>query len=193
MESIRVAPGLVLGEAQYVTAAAGVAAHAPALAPLTWEAFVRPLGWWLVPDKDGELSKAELTLRENRDRTSKINLWFLPDLRSARPFPHSHPWTFSSQILAGGYSETRYSADGGHVDVTEMEHMQGATSTVDRRLYHEVTALHAAPGGTKTLIVCGPGKRGAWGHLDLGTGRHVSPEADATFPLRLKALNPHRL
>ncbi|WP_172387951.1 hypothetical protein [Streptomyces sp. MNP-20] len=91
MESIRVAPGLVLGEAQYVTAAAGVAAHAPALAPLTWEAFVRPQGWWLVPDKDGELSKAELTLQESRDRTIKINLWFLPDLRSAHPFPHSHP------------------------------------------------------------------------------------------------------
>ncbi|MEV0438414.1 hypothetical protein AB0I84_13950 [Streptomyces spectabilis] len=193
MKSIRVAPGLVLNEAQYVAAAAGLATHAPALAPLAWEAFVRPLGWWLVPDKDGELSKAELTLQEGRDRTVKINLWFLPDLRRARPFPHSHPWTFSSQILAGGYSETRYSVDGGYVDVTEMEHVQGATSAVDRRLYHEVTTLHAPPGSTMTLMACGPGERGAWGYLDLDTGRHVLPEADAAFPARLKELNPHRL
>ncbi len=74
-----------------------------------------------------------------------------------------------------------------------MEHVQGATSTVDRRLYHEVTALLAPPGRTMTLMACGPGERGAWGYLGLGTGRHVSPEADAAFPARLKALNPHQL
>ncbi|MEV0442979.1 hypothetical protein AB0I84_15700 [Streptomyces spectabilis] len=193
MEPIRVAPGLALTETQYVAAATGIAARAPDLAPLAWEAFVRPLGWWLVPDTDGELSKAELILREDRDVTVKINLWFLSDLRSTHPCPHSHPWTFSSQILAGGYSETRYSVDDGQVDVTELQHSQGTVNAVDRRLYHEVTALHAPPGGTMTLMVCGPGERDTWGYLNPDTGRHVPPAADDTFPTRLKALNPHRL
>ncbi|MEV8395936.1 MULTISPECIES: hypothetical protein [unclassified Streptomyces] len=192
MEPIRIAPGLVLTEAQYATAAAGIAAHAPDFAPLTWDTFVRPQGWWLVPDKDGQLSKAELVFREERDRTVKINIWYLPDLRGAGPRPHSHPWDFSSQILTGGYSETRYTVHDGQVDVSELEHTHGTVNTIDRRLYHEVAALHAPAGGTMTLMVCGQGRRSSRGYLDPDTGRHTPPEADPGFPARLKALNPHQ-
>lgn len=193
MKTTTIAPGLVLTEAQYAAAAAGMAAHAT-LGPLTWGQFTAPTGWWLVPDEAGDAYKAELVLREDAEATVKVNLWLLPDRRSGdgRPTPHSHPWGFSSQILTGGYSEIRYTIHDGQVTVADLEHTQGSTNDVSQRLYHEVTALHTPPGGTMTLMVCGPGARGTWGYLDPDTGRHTPPQPDPRFTAHLNALNPHR-
>ncbi|MFF2612389.1 hypothetical protein [Kitasatospora sp. NPDC058046] len=194
MEPIRIAPGLLLSEAQYETAAAAVAAHAPEVGPLAWSTFTDPMRWWLVPDLDGRLSKAELTLREDAERTVKINIWHLPDLRGpdGAPRPHSHPWRFESFILAGGYAEDRYVLDAGRVvEELGVEHRKGGVNGVPRELYHEVTHVEA-PGETMTLMVCGLGVRGSWRHLDPATGRLYRPDADPGFSSRLQALNPHR-
>lgn len=195
MQTTEIAPGLCLTEALYDVAQTGVAAHAPELPPLTWDVFTAAASWWLVPDGSGRLSKAELTLTEDRDRTVKINVWYAPDLRGpdGAPCPHSHPWPFESKILLGGYSEDRYVLDRGQV-LAELgrEHVQGDTNTVGRDLYHEVAALHTAPGATVTLMLCGRGERGAWGHLDPATGTVAPPQRDPHFPAHLRALNPHR-
>lgn len=194
MDPVLIAPGLTLTTALYETAAAGIDAYAAGLAPLTWEQFTAPMSWWLVPDGSGRLSKAELTLAEDRDRTVKLNVWHAPDIRGAEgPLPHSHPWPFESQILTGGYSEDRYLFVGGQVRAeTGREYGPGSTNTVDRYLYYEVTELHSAPGATVTLMLCGHGERGAWGHLDPATGTLSPPQQSGLFPERLRALNPHR-
>ncbi|MFE2046691.1 hypothetical protein ACFXAZ_38430 [Streptomyces sp. NPDC059477] len=193
MDPTRIAPGLTLTEAQYAVAAEAIATHLPDLAPLTWNRFTAASGWWLVPERDGDLAKAELVLQEDHlERTVKINLWFLPDLRDAAPRPHSHPWDFTARILTGGYTETRYEARTDRIDTAEVQHLAGGANPIDRATYHEVTGLHAAPGDTMTLMVCGPGERGTWGYLDPDTGTHSRPEADPTFPERLRRLNPHR-
>ncbi|MCA1217396.1 hypothetical protein [Streptomyces sp. 8L] len=194
MQTIEIAPGLRLTETLYDVAQAGVATHAPDLA-LTWKQFIAPMSWWLVPDGSGQLSKAELTLTEDHGRTVKINVWHAPDIRSAdgRPTPHSHPWPFESRILVGGYTEDRYVLDGGQVCAEKSrEHVQGTANVIGREVYHEVTALHTAPGATVTLMLCGRGERGAWGHLDPATGAVAPPQRDRRFPELLRALNPHR-
>ncbi|MBY8868705.1 hypothetical protein [Streptomyces sennicomposti] len=195
MKTLQIAPGLVVDEAMHAVAAAGLALHAPELGPLSWQRFAAPSGWWLVPDGSGQLSKAELTLTEDRDRTVKINVWYAPDIRGAdgAPCPHSHPWPFESKILLGGYTEDRYILDGSQVRAeTGREHVQGTANLVGRDLYHEVAELHTAPGATMTLMLCGRGERGAWGHLDPATGTVAPPQRDPLFPARLRALNPHR-
>lgn len=59
----------------FETAAAGVLEFAPDVAPLTWETFIDPVGWWKIPDDDCVSYKAELTLRGGQESR-----------------PHSHPW-----------------------------------------------------------------------------------------------------
>lgn len=194
MQRIVVAPGLVLTETMYEAAASGLAAHAPYLSPLPWNRFVSPAGWLLVPDRHGDAYKAEHTLLASRERTAKLNLWFLPDLRSNQaPTPHNHPWeAFESHILLGGYTEDRYTSDGAHVQAERgVAHTINDRNVIPGNVYHEVTGLQE-PGGTMTLMVCGPGERGSWGYLDLSTGHHRSAEPDLHFTTRLKALNPHR-
>lgn len=195
MDPVLIAPGLKLTDALYETVAAGVAAYAGDLAPLTWQQFTTPTAWWLIPDGTGQLSKSELTLTEERERTIKINVWSAPDIRGTdAPLPHSHPWPFEARILLGGYSEDRYVLDGGGRVHAEMgrEHTQGTANVVDRSLFHEVTGLHTAPGATATLMVCGRGERGTWGHLDPATSTIAPPQRDPRFPEHLRALNPHR-
>ncbi|MFJ2778322.1 hypothetical protein [Kitasatospora sp. NPDC087315] len=43
-----------------------------------------------------------------------------------------------------------------------------------------------------TLMLCGRGEHGTWGHLAPATGTLTPPQRDALFPERLWALNPHR-
>ncbi|MFE3381669.1 hypothetical protein [Streptomyces anulatus] len=194
MDSVAITPGLTLTDTLYETAATGALAFTPDLA-LTWEKFIEPTSWWLIPDGTGRLSKAELTLLDTREHTVKINLWYAPDIRDAngRPAPHSHPWPFTSQILTGGYSEDRYTLSSTGIQANlGCEHTQGQVNKVDRDLYHEVTALHAGPGATITLMMCGRGERGSWGHFDPATGTVTPPERDPLFPQRLRTLNPHR-
>ncbi|MEU6355957.1 hypothetical protein ABZ896_42715 [Streptomyces sp. NPDC047072] len=92
MTRTQIVPGLAVDEEMYEAAATALAAHDPALASLTWQQFVQPRRWWLVPDESGTAYKAELVLREAAATTTKINIWLRPDRRSdGRPRPHSHP------------------------------------------------------------------------------------------------------
>lgn len=185
--------GLSLTERQYAIAAEGLATHATALF-LTWEQFTRPAAWWIVPDGRGLPSKAEYVVTESEGLTVKINLWLAPDLRHSTPRPHSHPWDFRSHILAGGYTEDRYTLDEkGTVDAAlGNEHAEGTINRIDREIYHEVTELHTQPGDTMTLMVCGRGVRGRWGYLDPATGRVEPASRDPRFLAHLRALNPHQ-
>ncbi|MFB7630472.1 hypothetical protein ACFC0M_05915 [Streptomyces sp. NPDC056149] len=194
MTTLQVAPELVLDDVMFNAAEAGVAAHLPGLAALTWERFTVPADWTLVPDDRGAGYKAELVLLNTPERTAKINVWFAPDLRGGEdPTPHSHPWDFVAHVLLGGYNEDRYTLDGGSVRAERgVEHVAGGANRVVREVYHEVTEIHA-PGATLSLMVCGRGERGRWGYLDLATGLHQATASDPDFGARLRALNPqHR-
>jgi hypothetical protein len=185
-------PNLTLDTELYEAAAATVAAHAPQYITLTWENYTDPIRWWLVPDDHGDAYKAEFELLKTRDKTLKINIWYLPDLRGGDlDKPHSHPWDFDAHIFGGGYDEDRWTLDNAGVLHAErgIEYRAGDTNTVTRDVYHQVRAVHE-PGRTGTLMVCGPGQRGGWGYLDLATRRHVPVGPDPDFSAKLAALNP---
>ncbi|MER8002966.1 hypothetical protein [Streptomyces sp. NPDC095613] len=193
MKRVTISPGLLVDEALHEAASEGIGLYAPNCAPLTWDRFVAPAGWWLVPDETGDGYKAECVLEDTQDRTIKINLWFLPDLRGGQKAqPHSHPWDFHAHVLLGGYNEDRYVPDGGTVRAERsVEHQAGAVNRVPIDVYHEVTQIHD-PGRTLTLMVCGRGERGRWGYLDINTGTRVPVQPDPKFAARLRALNPHQ-
>lgn len=193
MTQFQIIPGLVVDSEMYEAAESGLALHAPDAPRLTWETFTAVDGWTLVPDDCGQGYKAEFVLRNDAERTLKINSWYLPDLRAGdKPKPHSHPWDFYAFILMGGYTEDRYELDGDTV-VTNLgvTHRSGSVNEVPRTLYHEVTEIHD-PGRTLTLMVCGAGQRGTWGYLDVRTGEHTRTAPDPGFKDRLRALNPHQ-
>lgn len=191
--TIVIVPGLfAVTERMYETAAAGVAEHAPAVAPLARELFASPK-WLMIPDDKGELSKAELTLVRSPELTAKLNVWYRADRRGGeRPLPHNHPWTtFTSAILSDGYREDRYWRDDfGHVHADlGVEHRgPGAANTVDHDLFHEVVEVEP---GTMTLMVCDRGRRGDWGHLDVDTGADILGQPVADFDDMFRALNSH--
>ncbi|MFI6688044.1 hypothetical protein [Streptomyces sp. NPDC050485] len=193
MKPTTVIPGLTITEHLYEAAVAGIAVHVPGHPLLSREQFTTPRAWWLVPDDHGIAYKAELVLRNDPARTIKINLWIRADRRgSEEPQPHNHPWAFTSHILTGGYTEDRYTLVGGQVRTeTGVSRTAGSANAISRTDYHEVTAVHE-PHGTLSLMVCGPGRPGTWGYLDLDTARHVPALADHGFLDRLRALNPHQ-
>lgn len=196
-----VVPGLTLDESLFEVAAAGLAAHAAHLPALSWEGFTDPTSWWLIPEEDGLLSKAELTVVKGAAETVKLNIWFRGDVRDrGRPMPHNHPWdSFTGHVLSGGYSEDRYVRDTGYprgVSFTKgVEHVASSGNVVPKALFHEVREIHE-PGRTLSLMTCSTGRRGDWGYLDIDTGGYVAnsdyqPVAD--FTGLLMALNPqHR-
>jgi hypothetical protein len=195
MNTITVAPGLKLDEDMYELAADAVASRLPNLAPLTFDDFIAPSLWSNIPDETGELSKAEAVLMRSRHLTVKINVWFREDLRGAgAPAPHNHPWeSFTSYVLGGGYDEDRWHVDavGNIVETLGVEHHGPTANLVGHDIYHEVTAVHE-PGRTMSLMVCGSGRRGDWGYLDLATGAHNPLQPIANFAEMFAALNPHR-
>lgn len=65
-----------------------------------------------IPNAQGEPYKTELVLQRSPERTIKVNFWHLPD---DQRLPHNHPWKFVSEILHGGYEETRYWLEGNEV------------------------------------------------------------------------------
>ncbi|GAA1281645.1 hypothetical protein [Saccharothrix xinjiangensis] len=187
-----VVPGLVVDDELYAAAASGIAEHVPQL-HLTWERFTAPRSWWLIPEADGVMSKAELTLAKGADLTVKLNIWYRPDLRG---MPHNHPWRrFVGNVLAGGYTENRWvhDADRGRVvDQLGVEHTTGAGNVVDKAVFHEVCEVHD-PGRTLSLMVCDAGVRGDWGYLDdSGRYLHHSTQPVEGFEQMLADLNPHQ-
>lgn len=189
MERIEIIPGLIVDEEMHQHAVRGLAEHTPA-EKLTWETFADENSWLLVPDPDGAGYKAELVLRRDKDHTVKINLWMSPDLRAgAEPQPHNHPWEFSAYVLMGGYTEQRYRVVDGAVRTETQEHERGGHNHVPLDVYHEVTKIHD-PGKTLTLMVCGQGRKGEWGYLNLTSGKFEKNQPDPTFKERMVALNP---
>ena len=188
-----VLPGLTITDTLREAAVHGVAVHAPDLAHLLPRLLLDPTAWWAVPDERGDAYKHELVVHTTRERTLKLNVWTLPDLRGGQTSrPHSHPWPFVAHILHGGYTEDRYLPDAGTVLAhRRVEHAAGEANDVGLHVYHEVTEIHE-PGATLSLMVCGPGERGRWGYLDTDTGAHRAVERDLAFRARLAALNPHQ-
>ncbi|MEJ8652790.1 hypothetical protein WKI65_33190 [Streptomyces sp. MS1.AVA.3] len=188
-----VVPGLTVTSEMFEAASAGVGNQIEELAPLTWERFIDPSGWTLIPDDRGDAYKAELVLRRTAESTVKINLWRLPDRRGGdQAHPHDHPWAFRSHVLLGGYEEDRYIPQGGQVVPNlGFSHASGTVNELPLAVYHDVTEVHE-PDRTLTLMVCAAGTTGQWGYLDTDTGEHVATSPDPHFINRLRALNPHK-
>lgn len=195
MSTVEVIPGLVLDEEMFEAAAAGVADLAPDLAPLSWETITSASRWLNIPDDCGELSKSEMTLLNTAERTVRLNVWRRADLRGGeKPMPHNHPWqSFTGHVLLGGYAEARYELDpaGGVLAELDVQHASPAANVVGHDTYHEVSAVHA-PGRTVSLMVCGRGRRGDWGYLDVDSGEHKRLQPVKDFAVMFAALNPHR-
>lgn len=199
MPTVEVIPGLVLDDALYEAAAAGIVNCAPEFAPLSFERFTAASSWWMIPDDDCNGYKAVLEFCNDPERTVWLHDWLLPDLRGGEESrPHSHPWQFASTILTGGYTEDRYERTGDlatdEPSVREqlgVEHRAGSVNDVPRSVYHEVTEIHE-PGRTLTLMVCGRGEKAAWGYLDTRSGVHTPTAPDPDFKTKLRHLNPHQ-
>ncbi|MFC3985193.1 hypothetical protein [Streptosporangium jomthongense] len=208
MRTAMIIPSLIVDEELYEAAAAGLAAHAPAQAALTWSAFTDASRWWLVPGPDdGDDGvplgyKAEHVLTQTGDLTIKINLWYRPDLRSRETSkPHTHPWeVMEAHPVLGAYEDEHWhrTASGMLVEQGCVLNAPGSVNRIFARDYHEVTSI-AAPGRTVSVMVCGrwihdETRRGVWGHLDLYTGDHVpvqrDPAEQARFRSRLYRINP---
>lgn len=190
-QAVEVLPNFTLDNSLYEAAAQGLADHTT-LQPLVWDDFTLATNWWLIPDTDGELSKAELTLINTPRITVRMNIWYRSDLRGdGRPMPHNHPWnTFTSHILRGGYDEDRYrrTPSGLHID-KDVTHASPGANTVDHDLFHEVSRIHD-PGKTLTLMICKDGQRGDWCHLDVDTGADIHDQPVTDFSAMLTRLNP---
>jgi hypothetical protein len=139
-----------------------------------------------IPDNNGGSYKTELVL-QRVPFVEKINWWHGPDPRKE---PHSHPWPFRSTILAGGYTETRWTKqEDGTWKVTEYEYNVGDINDIEANVYHNVTSVKP---GTVTHMVCGPlVENGAWGHLDLETMTEVPAKLDPEFRAKMVQINPH--
>jgi len=189
MITAEVEPELIVNDAQFGQLEAALPLYAPDLA-VTWEEFINPKKWMLVPDPECVGYKAEFVLLRADDRTVKLNIWFAPDLRDGEsPKPHSHPCDFSAYVLAGGYSEERYEL--GSADSLRINHQAGEMNHIPLTTYHEVTEVDA-PGETLSLMVCGPGVQGDWGYIDLHTGQKLPQIKDPDFMARAKQLNPRK-
>lgn len=195
MNRITVAPGLVLDEDMYGVAAEALAARLPSLAPLSFDEFVAPSLWENIPDETGEISRAQAVLLRSRQLTVKINIWHREDARGkGAPMPHNHPWdSFTSYVLMGGYDEHRWHVDavGNIAENLDVTHGGPTVNRVDKEDYHEVPRVHV-PGRTMTLMVCGAGRMGDWGYLDLDTGAHNPLQPVENFAELFAAVNPHR-
>jgi hypothetical protein len=198
--NVEILPGLVLSDREFELAAAGVAEHAPMVGPLTRAKWLNPAGWLRIPDQEGEVSKDELILVASEEITVKLNRWWCPDVRGSEvdQAPHNHRWSeFRGHLLYGGYTETRFvrsniDPETGRADVESFEavHDSPDANLVAHEVYHEVTDIHMP--GTLSLMVCGYGRFGDWGHLDTRTGRTRKDQPVAGFNEAFAALNPHK-
>lgn len=168
---------------------------------LTWEHFIQ--GWLLIPDIDCLGYKAERVLLRHDLFTLKVNLWFQPDIRSGQQAkPHSHPWSFNSIILRGGYTELRFGVIKGRPTIGSFSYEAGDRNFISLEDFHEVqevegqlkditkarTLLRRAE--TASIMFCGPGLQGNWGYRDPDTGLFVPNPGDPDFLERLSTLNP---
>lgn len=200
MPTVEVIPHLTVDDTMYDLAMWGIDDHAPDLEPLTWKRFTDPDGWALIPDTDGEVSKAELTLLNGVGRTVKLNVWYRPDVRGGEEekLHHNHRWsTFTGYLLRGGYDELRsrrinIDPETGLADVVVdplVTHNSPDGNVVPHDVFHEVVRIHEP--GTMSLMVCGYGEYGDWCHVDIPTGKLITQQPVAGFNDMYKKLTPH--
>jgi hypothetical protein len=139
-----------------------------------------------IPDGRGGAYKTELVIERGLDRTVKILWWYADDPRME---PHNHPWAFTSEILAGGYTDERYRmASDGTISHETVVVRAGDVNVVPADIYHRVTDVMP---GTVTRMTCGSATSGnAWGYLDIASGE-IATSDDPTFVTNLRAINPH--
>ena len=139
-----------------------------------------------IPDGRGGAYKTELVIERGADRTVKILWWYADDPRTE---PHNHPWPFTSEIMAGGYTDERYRVAGdGTIDHETVVVRAGDVNVVPADIYHRVTDVLP---GTVTRMTCGTAAPGnTWGYLDIVSGE-ISPSHDPMFVANLRAINPH--
>lgn len=208
MHRLNIIPGLTLDEELFDVTREGLTTHAPDQPDLTWETFVDPFRWWLIPgpeDDDAGVPlryKAEFGVTQTPDLTIKVNIWYRPDLRSAETSkPHTHPWEImEAHPVLGGYEDQHWhrTATGLLVQQGSVLNAPGTVNRIFARDYHEVTSI-AAPGRTVSVMVCGrwihnEANQGIWGHLDLHTGYHIPLQHDPVeherFLARKFRINP---
>lgn len=76
---------------------------------------------------------------------------------------HSHPWSGTSLILAGGYREYRLARG----EVREIRYVEGDLVPLNKGLYHRVELLDKS---CWTLLVHGPSSK-TWDFLNVETGK----------------------
>lgn len=143
-----------------------------------------------IPDGKGGAYKTELAIERTPDRTVKILWWHADD---PRPEPHNHPWPFRSEILSGGYSETRYWVESGVVKTEQKTYRKGDFNDMPDHVFHVV---HDVQPKTVTRLTCGKAApNNEWGYIDTTTGQYTSARdpkfADNEFIDKLRAINPH--
>jgi hypothetical protein len=143
-----------------------------------------------IPDGMGGSYKTELVIERSPQKTVKVLWWHADD---PRPEPHNHPWDFESQIIAGGYTDVRYTVKNGNVIREVKEVRSGDINNVPREVFHCVT--NVLP-GTVTVMTCGEATPGnTWGYLDIETGEvtgsNEPPFGDPDFIGKLRSINPH--
>lgn len=144
-----------------------------------------------IPNGKGGAFKTELVLIRSKERTEKILWWHEDD---PRPEPHNHPWDFHSEIISGGYTETRYILlDNATVEAETITYRQGDINELPTDVYHVVTDVQP---NTTTRLTCGRASEGnEWGYIDIATGVHTSARDPkfkmADFLDRLREINPH--
>lgn len=192
MRRVAVAPELVLDDEMFAAAAHVLEERAPEWAHrLTWEVFTARKSWALVPDAERPhrpFYKAELVVLNEGPwaRMLKIGVWRLPDLRTdGPPLPYSQPWPCDEHVALGGYEEDRYlvAPDGGVIGPKRRVHQAGDVNHLSLADFRVVTKVLLS-GRTVTVTDYGPGKKGAWGHLDPKTGVYTPNEqslANTTF------------
>lgn len=158
--------------------------------------------------------KAEFIVKQGPPylQTIKVNVWNSGDLRlNGKPIPHNHPWEeFIAKLVMGGYTECRYVVENprliiddpysrhelGDVHASEFTYHAGTEHNrnyMPRTVFHEVTRV-LKPRRTVSVMVCGPGRKEAWGYLEPGTGRYTPHKLSTVghdFQARKLALNIH--
>lgn len=80
-------------------------------------------------------------------------------------YPHDHPWTFWSFVLAGGYTEQLWPDKANPVRHSTRERRRWSFAQMNRKAAHMITGLD---GPLWTLVFTGP-RRAEWGFWEDGT------------------------
>ena len=96
-----------------------------------------------------------------------------------RPYPHDHPWAFTSLILKGGYDEVRINKHDTHQSLQLRRHRRWTFNVMRRDDAHYIRDLLSVP--TWTLVLFGRRRR-TWGFWQKSSaeGRWIWTEFDKT-------------